>query len=122
MTLEEKLAEISQRAEKAIKGPWEFKDYTSNQLIVTKKGAPICALAGVVAKDAEFEFIAHARQDIPKLLAVIELLIQQRSEWARQVAESREIYDGDHDKWLASLTAIENTQILKLLTDKAEGE
>src|SRR5690625_1706277 len=79
LTVEE-LAEIKERAEKASEGPWDVDvpvDYCANcengyEIVQSELFlAPIVAELNV-ADDAEF--IAHAREDIPKLLAEIERL------------------------------------------------
>ncbi len=70
---EEELASIRQRCENATSGPWisyiEGRDHTSgSNFIITGSGEDI-ALTG--ATNADQDFIANARQDIPRLLAEI---------------------------------------------------
>lgn len=77
---EEELASIRQRCEKATSGPWvSFIEGCGHSggsnFIMTgnsnKRGEDI-ELTGVTNSDQDF--IAHARQDIPRLLAEIERL------------------------------------------------
>lgn len=77
---EEELREIEVRCEKAQKGPWkafiEGKDHESGcDFIMTgtdaDRGVDI-EMTG--ASDADYDFIANARQDIPKLLNEIRRL------------------------------------------------
>lgn len=81
-TLKSLLQEIEDRANKAAPGPWrrsghEF-DMTGDGDVVDEIicDGHYCASYWRV-NDAEF--VAKARQDIPKLLAVIEKLIEQRN-------------------------------------------
>lgn len=69
---DEELAEIRERAEKATAGKWRV-DYgvtAYDRTVTTESFEILCE--NVSPKDAEF--IAHAREDIPKLLAEIERL------------------------------------------------
>jgi hypothetical protein len=66
---EERLAAIAARAEAAASGPWrpmlEGRDHSSgSSCILTSIGS--IDLDG--ASDADIEFMAHARQDVPYLL------------------------------------------------------
>lgn len=75
------LEQIKQRCEKSTKGPWYvgYKDRSGryiqeegNFCLVSKNEKTI--LHAYLAKsEADAEFIAHARTDIPKLLEVIEI-------------------------------------------------
>lgn len=73
---EEELAEIKQRCDAATPGSWisfiEGRDHSSgSNFIMTGSGEDI-ELTG--ATDADQDFIANSRQDIPRLLAEIERL------------------------------------------------
>lgn len=66
----QRIAAINARVDAATKGPWtpmiEGRDHTSgSSCIVTSAGG--IDLDG--ASDADIEFLAHARQDIPYLVA-----------------------------------------------------
>jgi hypothetical protein len=66
----ERLLAMQQRLDKAKKGPWqaslEGRDHTSGDSCLCTPEGPI-DLAG--ATDDDIEWIAHARQDMPDLLA-----------------------------------------------------
>jgi hypothetical protein len=77
LTVEE-LAAIKARCEAATPGPWkpciEGRDHLSgSSFIMTGEGA---ARGGDIeltgATEADYDFIAHARQDIPRLLEEVE--------------------------------------------------
>ena len=73
MTIESRLAEIRARAENATDGPWEdWGGVDANG--VTRASGPITwdDHGGEVFKPADAEFIAHARTDVPALLAAVE--------------------------------------------------
>jgi hypothetical protein len=63
------LMKIAKRCENATKGPWvsyiEGRDHTSGSNFIRTQGEDI-ELIG--ASDADQDFIAHARQDIPCLI------------------------------------------------------
>ena len=71
-SLEAKLQEIKARAEAATPGPWvyEFGSVISH---ATEAGL------GVGKSSVDMDFIANARQDIPALLRLIEVLREQRN-------------------------------------------
>ncbi|MCX6785204.1 MAG: hypothetical protein NTV81_04795 [Candidatus Komeilibacteria bacterium] len=76
----EELEEIKQRCERASPGPWrsmvEGRDHTSGSDFImtgtTEARGEDIELLGATIDDQEF--IAHARQDIPRLLEEIERL------------------------------------------------
>jgi hypothetical protein len=72
---EEELTEINDRAAAATPGPWtahvEGRDFLGgSSCIVT--GSEDLELSG--ASEADYDFIAHARQDIPRLVTEIRSL------------------------------------------------
>ncbi|SET43222.1 hypothetical protein SAMN05216389_11154 [Oceanobacillus limi] len=72
---DEQLAEIRERAEKAMEGPWRIGKQSPNgaQNVGTMGGL-------LTAQTTDLDnatFIAHAREDIPKLVAEIERLRKQ---------------------------------------------
>ena len=73
------LAEIKRRADNATKGPWkafiEDRDFECGSSFIRTQGKDI-ELTG--ASEADYDFIANARQDIPKLLDEIERLKQNK--------------------------------------------
>ncbi len=66
----EELTAIRERSEKATRGKWYVSKY--GYRVYSNNGAEI-GIGGYSAAD-DAAFIAHARQDIPKLLAEIERL------------------------------------------------
>jgi hypothetical protein len=69
----EELEAIRKRAEAATEGPWFVEGetvYSSGVLLAGAYPAMICD----ECDETEAEFIAHARQDVPRLLAEIERL------------------------------------------------
>jgi hypothetical protein len=90
-TLDEQLAEIEARADKATKGPWlplsNLTDIAKSEIGFTRP-AEIEAFFGAKAyltKDeysrvvANQDFIAHSRTDVPGLIAALKLAIEQRN-------------------------------------------
>ena len=75
MLSDNELAEIKKRTESATKGPWkayiEDRDFQCGSSFIQTQGGDI-ELTG--ATEADYDFIANARQDIPKLLDEIERL------------------------------------------------
>ena len=91
----EELTQIKERAEKASKGPWDVDvpvDYCTN----CKNGYEIVQselfLAPIVAElriREDAEFIAHAREDVPKLVAEIEALRMENQRYRKALEEIR---------------------------------
>lgn len=73
--LESVLKEIEERCERATPGPWasfvEGRDFTSGASFIRTGGEDI-ELLGATSDDQDF--IAHAREDIPLLIAEIRRL------------------------------------------------
>jgi len=72
---DEEMAKIRSRSDAATPGPWreyiEDRDSFSGSDFIMTEGNDLNIIG---ASSADYEFIAHARQDIPKLLAEIERL------------------------------------------------
>jgi len=91
-TLNETLEEIEARANAATEGPWHHDgQFTPDDVSVWSGTGPsakflgnigerVISAIGVVMDTelADAEFIAHARTDVPKLLAMLRLAIEQR--------------------------------------------
>jgi hypothetical protein len=74
------LDEIEARAEKATPGPWVDGHGVSGGFVAYHGGdEPEAVCINVGCDDGDF--IAHARTDIPALLATLELAREQRNEW-----------------------------------------
>ena len=75
----DELRAILARANAATPGPWrslvEGRDHTGGSSIVRTAGKDI-ELSG--ASDADYDFIANARQDIPRLVAEVEKLPKEK--------------------------------------------
>lgn len=69
------LDEIKARIEKATPGPWDVS-YTHGRVDHLRNGIRF-TVADLAFRDAEF--IAHARTDIPKLLAALEAVLSHAS-------------------------------------------
>ncbi len=72
---DDELNGIRDRCDRASPGPWrawvEGRDHTSGSSMV-QTGSDDIEMSG--ATEADYDFIAHARQDIPKLLAEVRRL------------------------------------------------
>ena len=86
----DRLAEIKAREQAAFGGPWEVLDADEN-------GMHAVAVDGTVLVEVgdfcDAEFIAHARDDIPHLLALVESLTADRVE---ALADAADDTDGEH--------------------------
>ena len=69
------LSEIQKRLDAATSGPWkdyiEKRDGISGSDFIMTEGEDIYLIGGTAA---DYEFVAHARQDIPALLAEVRRL------------------------------------------------
>lgn len=72
---EEELQEIERRCQAATPGPWhsfiEGRDHTSGSNFIRTAGEDIEVVA---AEPSDQDFMAHARQDVPRLLAEVRRL------------------------------------------------
>ena len=86
---------IEQRAHAATEGPWEASAHRTGHYLVI---CPDCGVRGGYER-ADAEFIAHARSDVPALVAEVRRLraMEQRvREYARHLA--RPFADGVPDR------------------------
>ena len=91
------LTQMKERAEKATGGPWEH-DVWSNA--ITNDGGSVDIISNVDGQisvyDNDAEFIAHAREDVPRLVAEVERLrehIQSALFYVENDGNFRDIYD-----------------------------
>ena len=137
MSLERLLLEIKERAEKATPGPWEWRDrYDFREHIehqkqgldaecenieagrirlepnVLSEWAENAGDSGVQVNKDDARFIESARTDIPRLLAVIEKLREQRNEWANE-ANNNAMAGG-------MILLAEDAELLAILTGEAK--
>lgn len=129
--LQDALAQIKGRAEKATEGPWvplgntmagEVKTCTCAGNIPGCGHEPYCGLDGPLitgAAPVDVEFIAHARTDVPRLLAAIEAvlkLLKEPEEW--RVYDTRDMGDAYAVDTVKDFIG----DIRDALTDKLGGE
>ncbi|MGG1444932.1 hypothetical protein ABE354_23355 [Brevibacillus laterosporus] len=80
------LEEIRERAKKATKGSWKWQECYDCSLL-NSEGNEIITVVGddmsyiKVLRDEDAKFIAHAREDIPKLLETIDKLEAYRNRY-----------------------------------------
>lgn len=118
------LAEIKERADEATEGPWQQNVSTVREgmLWIPEWDGRLYMRAdiGTNVKNykmaANCEFIAHARQDIPALLRVIEKLIEQRDELIPEQGMDEGV------NWPSVIKKELDTELLALLTQAAEVE
>lgn len=82
---EAELQAIKERADAATEGPWEYDDKGDN--CINAPGFEVCT--DIMWYDAEF--IAAARQDVPKLLAEVERL-KSKIETYESIAQECDYY------------------------------
>ena len=87
---EKRIQEIMERTESGTKNEW-FVPKNAKQIVFNEQDHPLIVARCEDAEDAQF--IAHARQDIPYLLDLIESLQRERDE---RVSTPGEISDGYH--------------------------
>jgi hypothetical protein len=82
----EQLTEIRKRAEAATAGPWtiEKESYVCNAGFWVTDTVIMPDITSNIFEETDAEFIAHAREDVPDLLAEIERL---RADQGRIIAE-----------------------------------
>lgn len=96
----EELAVIKERADKATEGPWMHSPYYEEDYgeVTSIKGVDVAEYLTI--EDAQF--IAHAREDVPKLVAEVERLrsvVWRISDYCdMSVEETRAYLDGDDDE------------------------
>lgn len=71
MLTKEELEAIKERCDKATEGPWEVAITADGGWVLDDTDNIVC---GTCVRDEDAAFIAHSREDIPKLLAEIEAL------------------------------------------------
>lgn len=81
--LEDMLKEIEARANAATPGPWDnrCKEFSNSERArhIWSEYGWLCTLESPLdSKEVDATFIAHARTDVPKLLAMLRLAIEQR--------------------------------------------
>ena len=92
--MSDRLADIKAREQAAFGGPWEALDADEN-------GMHAVAVDGTVLVEVgdfcDAEFIAHARDDIPHLLALVESLTAERDALVTTVGRVQALVDSNPD-------------------------
>lgn len=91
----EELAEIRKRAEKATEGPWNIENVEHQSYAIMSPEYLYGEMFVVAVKDDAI-FIAKAREDIPKLLAEVEMLRGQNERLLQFL--HAEGYISDHEE------------------------
>lgn len=95
---QQQLNAIKQRITKAKEGPWSLGKKSPNGL--NNIGVKGCML-GQVFGDGNAEFIAHAHEDVPTLVAEVEKLREALEFYADETKyEKVELYDGDKEIYI----------------------
>lgn len=86
----ERIEEIRKRAEAATAGPWKY--YAGCVVTENEGDAVLYANIGeeVDGLDADIEFVEHAREDIPALLAEIDWMRKELAQCHRQIELAEE--------------------------------
>lgn len=122
---EKRIAEIEARVERATEGPWAKNPFTAHvDAFEIGEPLPICALlwpTELRTEDqviADGEFIAHARQDIPDLLAALKAIREgskNNADWFEQANADRIAAEA------ALAAANERVRELEALLDRHEN-
>lgn len=92
---DEELTQIKERAEKATKGPWDVDvpvDYCTNcknEYEIVQSELFLAPIVAELRNIEDAEFIAHAREDIPKLIVEIEELRAENQRYRIALEEIR---------------------------------
>ena len=96
---DEELAQIRERSEMASAGPWTLEGVAYESFAVMSPDYLYGEMFVVSVKD-DADFIANAREDIPKLLAEIEML-RDEVELYEEIVDSKDEQLGDIREILA---------------------
>ena len=119
MNAADRLNEIEARANAATEGPWAPDEYTevdpdgfyelSRVIAPDPDGDGWCAIGvvhtGILRPDADF--IAHARADVPALVAALRAVLELADRWATQSTDYDEDTEQQIDDGKAIVRAIE---------------
>jgi nicotinamide mononucleotide adenylyltransferase len=103
----DQLATIQARADAATDGPWQAN--TRIGVVTNQADDPLAVFGGSAQDRADAEFTAHAREDVPALLAEIQRLKTQRKYLITQLAQ-RDAETGRGDKALAEFLNGDTTE------------
>lgn len=88
---EKRIAEIRARVEKATEGEWSFDGPPSNLIVWAGDELRICFMTSDGPNVGNVSFIAHARQDIPDLIAALEASMSKVKFQSAALVECREL-------------------------------
>lgn len=107
-TMKDKLNEIEARCEAATDGPWMTThqgEFGEIRVCQKKKGADTLGFAEIESNIEDATFIAHSRQDIPKLLKVVRILSEALEKYdTREVIQA--LYDNTTFNGFTAMEAI----------------
>ena len=109
---DEELQAIRERAEKATPGPWEANEVGLYVIAPLARGKESIARMPYPYGDtsdnqSNAAFIAHARTDIPALLAEVERLrVVERSVQFADSPEAQAAIEREHERWMAEHAAL----------------
>jgi hypothetical protein len=92
---DEQLAEIRKRAEAATAGPWKYTDRDNVVYTANADYKYAVEVAEEIGHKFDGEFIAHAREDVPKLIAEVERLRRELS-FIANVDLMKNAYNAEH--------------------------
>ena len=91
-----RIAEIQERCDKATKGPWVMNPSTWEISIPIVRAVELCTGSsdaegpeGIAEDKATASFIAHARQDLPDVLAQLQAAQEREAIWLQERATLR---------------------------------
>jgi len=100
--MDEKWNEIRKRADAATPGPWK-KDIVDHALETAKTLGVIIVIHSESQWDRDMDFIAHARQDVPDLLAALDAAEQDREKFIDAGVN-------EHYRWLEAKRRVTETE------------
>lgn len=112
---EQQLTDIETRANAATPGPWELYEGYGPHFYAYLRGSHLQGIGTLnfgdgEAADADREFVTHAREDVPALLAEIRRLKGQRKYLLAQLAK-RDAESGRGDEALREFLAVEQPAV-----------
>jgi hypothetical protein len=120
---QEKLNEIKKREEAATPGPWGVAKYSWS--VVDHRNVIVSQVFGtsLSRRSADEEFIAHAREDIPELVAEVERLRAGLEEIVNHPAKTLRVNSENYstDVWVARYASASELQdIARRVLDEGE--
>jgi len=116
---DERLAEIREREQAAPKGPWRIERHepTLCNYILSEGGELEIGLGYVGNRtEAEGNFIVHARTDVPDLLAEVNRLREQATEWSARYGDA-----DPEDRWDRGYACAMRQAARLILSEQQDG-